>query len=104
MPSCVRPSQVSAETVGLRCMVAAEALTRAQCRSRSGETPSKVRAPSNTEEHNQAACERTPMIGILPSCQSPLYKVQVFDQSCPAAIRFSLSHFLLCPEGCVLRP
>ena len=62
---------VSAETVGLRCMVAAEAFTRAQCRSRSGDTPSKVRAPSNTEEHSQAACERTPMIGILPSCQSP---------------------------------
>src|SRR5665213_279137 len=87
MPSRVSPAQVSGVTIGNRCMALAEALTRAQCKSRSGVTPSKVRAPSNTEDENSAACERVPMIGILPSRQSPSWKVQVFDQFCPIAIR-----------------
>ena len=33
----------------------AEAITRSQCRSRSGVTPSNARAPSNTTEPSQAA-------------------------------------------------
>src|SRR6185437_9903128 len=85
MPSALSPSHSSVETTGLRCIVRAEAFTRAQCKSRSGETPSNVRAPSNTEEHSHAEWLRTPMIGRLPSCQSPSQKVQVFDH-CPAAI------------------
>ena len=44
-----------------------------------GVTPSKARAPSNTDVHNQAACVRTPMIGTLPSCQSSSKNVTVFD-------------------------
>ena len=67
-------------------MVLAEALTRAQCRSRSGATPSKARAPSNTEEPSQMACVRAPHNGTLPSCQSPSKKVQVFDQAAAIAV------------------
>jgi hypothetical protein len=51
--------------------VAAERFTRAQCLSMSGMTPSKTRAPSNTDEASQAACERGPRSGGLPSCHSP---------------------------------
>src|SRR5580704_1387927 len=61
-------------------MTLADSLTRAQCKSRSGVTPSKARAPSNTDVHNQAACVRTPMIGRLPSCQSSSKNVSVCDQ------------------------
>src|ERR1700749_2175690 len=53
---------------------------RAQCRSRSGVTPSKARPPSNTEVPSQAAWVRGPMIGTLPSCQSSSKNVRVFDQ------------------------
>jgi hypothetical protein len=60
---------------------AAETFTRAQCRSRSGVTPSKARAPSNTMEPSQTAWVRGPMIGALPACQSPSKKVQVFETS-----------------------
>ncbi len=81
MPSWVSPAHASTDTTGLSSIACADALTRAQCRSRSGVTPSKVRAPSNTEEPSQAACVRAPMIGTLPSCQSPSIKVQVFDHS-----------------------
>ena len=81
MPSRVRPAISSADMVGLRYMVLAEALTRAQCRSRSGATPSNTRAPSNTEEPSQIACVRAPHIGTLPSCQSPSIKVQVATTS-----------------------
>ena len=68
-------------------MVLAEALTRAKCKSASGATPSKARAPSNTEEPSQIACVRTPQSGRLPSCHSPSKKVQVCDQV--AAIEYS---------------
>ena len=44
-------------------------------------TPSKARAPSNTDELSQNAWVRGPMMPILPSCQSPSRKVQVFDHS-----------------------
>jgi hypothetical protein len=57
----------------------AERLTRAMWRSRSGARPSKMRAPSNTEEPSQLAWDRGPMIGGLPSCQSPLNHVHVFE-------------------------
>ena len=75
--------------MGLSAMVLADALTRAQCRSRSGATPSKARAPSNTMEPSQLAWLRTPMIGTLPSCQSPSKNVQVFDQPLLVGIRNS---------------
>src|SRR3954447_1630040 len=52
----------------------------------SGVTPSKARAPSNTDDPSQAACVRGPMMDTLPSCQSPSRKVQVFEK---AAIRGS---------------
>ena len=58
-------------------MVLAERLTRAQCRSRSGVTPSKARAPSNTLEPSQKAWLRGPRIGLLPSNHSPSRKVWV---------------------------
>src|SRR5438876_7569749 len=51
--------------------------------SRSGVTPSNARAPSNTIEQSQAAWVRGPMIGTLPSCQSPSKNVQVLDQPFP---------------------
>src|SRR3982751_4546671 len=79
MPSLTRPIQVSGVTIGLRNSFGAESFTRAQCRSRSGVTPSKARAPSNTDEPSQAACVRGPKIATLPSCQSLSKKVQVFD-------------------------
>ena len=75
---------MSSGTNAFRKKLSAERLTRAQCRSRSGVTPSKVRAPSNTMEPSQAACVRGPMIGTLPSCQSPSKNVQVFE--CTAAL------------------
>src|SRR5437667_3642876 len=88
IPSRASRTQVSTETVGFRKIFVAESLTRAQWSSRSGVTPSKARAPSNTIEQSQAACVRGPMIGTLPSCQSPSRNVQVLDQPCPTAIRF----------------
>src|SRR5487761_1956458 len=80
MPSRARASQVSRSTTGLSLKLTADRLTRAQCASRSGATPSNARAPSNTVEASQAACVRGPMIGTLPSCQSPSKKVQVWEK------------------------
>src|SRR5215216_5753125 len=79
MPSATRSSHLSAETTGFRNRALAESFTRAQWRSRSGVTPSNARAPSNTDEPSHAAWVRAPISGILPSCQSPAKKVQVFD-------------------------
>src|SRR6516165_6666641 len=62
-------------------MEAAERLRRAQCWSRSGVTPSKARAPSNTLEPSQKAWVRAPTIGWLPSSHSPSRKVKVCDQA-----------------------
>ena len=45
----------------------------------SGMTPSKARAPSNTEEPSQAACVRGPIIGGLPSSHLPSSHVQVLE-------------------------
>src|SRR5271170_6966502 len=81
--------------LGFRNSFLAESLTRAQCRSRSGVTPSKALAPSNTTEQSQAACVREPMIGALPSRHSFSKKVQVFDQFVTAAIPM-LPWFQLC--------
>src|SRR5580693_2454551 len=67
--------------VGLRHMAWAERLSRAQCLSRSGVTPSKARAPSNTLEPSQKPCVRGPTIGWLPSSHSPSRKVKVCDQA-----------------------
>src|SRR5262249_30275441 len=78
-PSATRPSQSSSVTCGCRWKYLADALTRAQCSARSGVTPSKARAPSNTSEPSQPAWVRGPKIGTLPSCQSPSKKVQVLD-------------------------
>src|ERR1700720_268010 len=80
MPSRASPSQVSVSTTGFSLKLTADWLTRAQCRSRSGATPSKARAPSNTVEPSHAACVRGPMIGTLPSCQAPSKKVQVCEK------------------------
>ena len=62
-------------------MDVAERLSRAQCLSRSGVTPSKARAPSNTLEPSQKAWVRAPTIGALPSSHSPSRKVKVCDQA-----------------------
>src|SRR5712692_6330526 len=80
MPSATRPSQLSSETSGFKRKCSAESFTRAQCSARSGVTPSKARAPSNTIEPSQAAWVRGPMIGTLPSCQSPSKNVQVLEK------------------------
>src|SRR5271163_631857 len=73
--------------LGFRNSFLAESLTRAQCRSRSGVTPSKARAPSNTTEQSQAACVREPMMGAFPSHHWSSKKVQVFDQFVATAMR-----------------
>src|ERR1700757_1902154 len=62
-------------------MVLAERLRRAQCLSRSGATPSKARAPSNTLDASQKPWVRAPTIGALPSSHSPSRKVKVCDQA-----------------------
>src|SRR6202043_4253473 len=80
IPSRASPSQVSVSTTGLSLKLTADWLIRAQWRSRSGATPSKARAPSKTVEPSHAACVRGPMIGTLPSCQSPSKKVQVCEK------------------------
>ncbi len=67
----------SAETGGMSPMRSADSTQRAQCRSRSGATPSKARAPSNTIEPSQVAWSATPRIGKFPSCQSSLNQVQI---------------------------
>src|SRR3989304_6322056 len=89
MPSRVRPTISSTETPGLRNIVLADLLTRAQCRSRSGATPSNTLAPSKTDDPSQIACVRAPHNGTLPSCQPPSKYVQVVDQLCPGAIQLS---------------
>ena len=78
-------------------MTLADSFTRAQCRSMSGATPSKARAPSNTDVQSQAACVRTPMIGTLPSCQSPSKNVTVFDQLMVRLIESSSHHPIVSP-------
>src|SRR5208283_3974819 len=67
--------------IGFSHIVRAERLSRAQCLSRSGVTPSKARAPSNTLEASQKAWLRGPRIGRLPSNHSSSRKVKVCDQS-----------------------
>src|SRR3954462_3726041 len=98
MPSATSPIQVCLLTRAFRNSFGAESFTRSQWRSRSGVTPSKARAPSNTEEPSQAAWLRGPKIPILPSCQSHSKKVQVLDQSLfeppfPCAIGLLLMQF-----------
>src|SRR5215472_12144706 len=85
---------ISTDWVGLRPNARADALSRWQWRSRSGVTPSKARAPSNTEEPSQKACVRGPATRTLPSCQSASSHVQVSDH-------FAIRAFLLI-SGCVL--
>ncbi len=68
-------------TSGLSHIALADSLTRAQCRSRSGATPSNARARSNTEVQSHAAWVRGPMIGTLPSCQSSSKNVTVLVQA-----------------------
>src|ERR1700694_2650362 len=80
IPSRARPSHVSVSTTGFSLKLTADWLTRAQCRSRSGATPSNARAPSNTVDPSHAACVRGPMIGTLPSCQAPSKQVQVCEK------------------------
>src|SRR6185312_1088312 len=100
MPSRASDSHSSTARLGLRYMVLAEALTRVQCRSRSGATPSKTRAPSNTEEPSQMACVRAPHSGTLPSCHLPSKNVQVADQFWLSAMRHSAALPLL-PAPCL---
>src|SRR6478735_8537053 len=47
--------------------------------SGSGATPSKMRAPSNTDEPSQDTWERGPIRGGLPSCHAPLNQFQVCE-------------------------
>src|SRR5580693_3471954 len=79
MPSRASPSQVSVSTMGFSLKLMADWLTRAQWRSRSGVTPSKARAPSNTVEPSQSPWVRGPMIGTLPSCHWPWKNVHVCE-------------------------
>ena len=67
--------------IGFSHIVLAERLSRAQCRSRSGVTPSKARAPSNTLDPSQNAWLRGPRTGVLPSNHSPSRNVCVSDQT-----------------------
>ena len=62
---------VSTVIVGFRPRAIAEALTRLECSSRSGATPSNHRPPSKTLEPSQNAWLRGPRTATLPSCQSP---------------------------------
>jgi hypothetical protein len=71
IPSQASSWIASAAIVGFSHIVSAEWLTRAQCRSRSGATPSNARAPSNTLDASQKAWSRGPRIGGLPSIQRP---------------------------------
>src|ERR1700761_2814196 len=77
MPSCATPSHVSRSPTGLSPKLTADRLTRAQWRLRSGVTPSKARAPSNTVEPSQNPWVRGPTIGTLPLCQPPSKNVHV---------------------------
>src|SRR6202022_5036327 len=86
MPSRVSLIHCSKESVGFKYSFVADSLTREQCRSRSGVTPSNARAPSKTIEQSQAACVRGPMMGTLPSCHIPSKNVQVLDQPSPTTI------------------
>src|SRR5271157_1013452 len=79
-PSRASSTIASTLIVGFRHRAFAERLRRAQYLSRSGVTPSKARAPSNTLEPSQKACVRAPMNGRLPSIHSPSRKVKVCDQ------------------------
>src|SRR6185312_5061756 len=83
-PPLAKAIHSSAEIVGCKYSFFAESLTRAQCKSRSGVTPSNARAPSKTSEQSQAACVRGPIMGTLPSCHFPSKKVSVLDQLLPA--------------------
>jgi hypothetical protein len=83
-PSRVSSTIASSLMMGFSDMVLAERLRRAQCLSRSGVTPSKARAPSNTLEASQKAWVRVPMNGRLPSIHSPSRKVKVCDQAAMA--------------------
>src|SRR6185437_13277504 len=76
-PSSASASHSWSLTTGFSLKARADSLTLAQCRSRSGVTPSKARPPSNTTEASHAPCVRGPMIATLPSCQAPSKKVQV---------------------------
>src|SRR5580704_5072930 len=87
IPSRASLTHSSTGTEGFKKSFFAESLTRAQWRSRSGVTPSKALAPSNTIEQSQAACVRGPMMPMLPSCQSFLKYVHVFDQPSPIVNR-----------------
>src|SRR3982074_3167184 len=99
MPSRASFTQDSVETVGLRNSFFAESFTRAQCSSRSGVTPSKARAPSNTTEQSQAACVRGPHIRTLPSCQASSKNVHVLDHSFAAGMGLFFS-LRLYATGC----
>src|SRR5690606_17743595 len=76
-PSQVSPTISSTDLVGARPSADADAFTLCECRSRSGATPSNQRAPPKTVEASHMAWERGPMIGTLPSYQSPSTKVHV---------------------------
>src|SRR3546814_9277024 len=66
-PSCAISIISPAVYTAFRPKLSAERTRRAQCLSRSGVTPSKARAPSNTTEAIQAAWVIGPMIGGLRS-------------------------------------
>src|SRR5271163_4544354 len=96
MPSRVSSAIASMLMVGFNHIVFAELLRRARCRSRSGVTPSKARAPSNTLEPSQKACVRAPIKGWLPSSHSPSRNVKVCDQ---VDMTFELSGLQRLSEG-----
>src|SRR5579863_3957067 len=101
MPSRANASQVSVSTTGLSLKLIADRLTRSQCRSRSGATPSKARAPSNTVEASHAPCVRGPMIGTLPECQSPSKKVKVSEKSTASTVGMEIAIFVLATDSAV---
>ena len=65
-----------AESGERRPSAAAERMARWQCRSRSGVTPSKARAPSKIEAPSQVACDQTFISGGSPMTHFPSIKCQ----------------------------
>jgi hypothetical protein len=72
MPSRASSSTRAAVTGGFMSRPSAERIDRAQCRSRSGATPSNARAPSNTALASQAALVADVISGTSPVPQVPL--------------------------------
>jgi hypothetical protein len=65
--SSIRPASIGTPSP----MVSAERMVRSQCRSRSGATPSKARAPSKMKEDSHTPWQLEENSGSFMSRQSP---------------------------------